>query len=287
MRSFIIACLAGVLIASTSRASLADGSDIVKAGSGLTLGTGWYKDETSQGRSFRWVSNDSEIVIHRPQTDLKKLALAIQGGPGLDNAQNFVLHVSNGGHEIAMVHVPGTETLRLDIPVQAGHDSTIKLHVDGGGKKIPKDVRTLNFRVFTIDEVNDPNMAAGHPDIAESPIQIGKNWFPLEQSKNETFRWVQNDAEFSINASKDGEAKIRIVAASGPAVKSPAKWTLAVEDGSGKTIDSSVMKARGSAIVPITFHQGENTFKLHVDSTGAKAPNDPRVLSFRVFSLTH
>jgi len=261
--------------------------DVVAADSGLTLGAGWYRRETFEGRPFHWANNDVQIVIHSPQGDLKKIAVEIQGGPGLENAQNFVLHLRDASNrDIAVVHVPGTKTVRFDVPVQVGKDETVKLHVDGGGKRISSDPRTLNFRVFSIADASaDQTLGAGHPDIASGGVKLGGNWYPLEEYGGETFRWVANDAKFTVNDSKDEQRRIEIAAAGGPAVKNPGKWTLSLEDAGGKLINKTQIKARGTAYFEIPLHSGENGFTLHVESTGAKISSDARTLSFRVFNI--
>ena len=263
------------------------GDDITQAGSGLTLGSGWYTREVSDGRTFHWANNDAAIVIHNPQSDLEKVSIEIQGGPGLQHAQDFGLHLRDASNrDIAFVHVPGTQTVRFDIPVRHGRDETVKLHVDGGGKKVPKDPRTLNFRVFSIATAfADEKLAPGHPDIAAAPIHIGKNWYGLEMFKGDTFRWVNNDAEFTIDAKKSEQRRIKIVAEAGPAVKNPAKWTLSLEDSSGKVLQTTSIVARRVAYLSVPLQVGTNAFRLHVDGTGIKAPGDSRTLSFRVFTM--
>jgi hypothetical protein len=267
--------------------ALAGGDDVAASGSGLTLGSGWYTREVLDGRPFHWANNDAQIVIHKPESPLKKISLEVQGGPGLTDAQRFTLHLrSSSNHEIATVQVPGTQVVRFDVPVTPGKDETLVLHVDGGGHKIPKDPRTLDFRIFSLADASDSKtIGAGHPDISSGDLALGSNWYSLEEYGGETFRWVANDAEFTINGSKDEQRRVEITAASGPAVKNPSKWTLTLEDGSGKLIHATQLKERGTTYFDVAIHAGANRFKLHVDSTGAKGPNDPRTLSFRVFNM--
>lgn len=268
-------------------ANAAPAGDIVKSGSGLTLGRGWYSLETLNGRPFHWANNDSVIIIHRPQKDLKKIALEIQGGPGLNSPQNFTLHLRNSSSaDIAIIHIPGSQKVRFDIPVRAGQDTAVTLHVDGGGKRIPKDPRILNYRVFSIDDASeDTALAPGHPDIESRGMSLGKGWYPLEEFKGETFRWVANDAEIAFVSNTGGERNLHVLAASGPAAKDPAFWTLDVQNASGKTIKSVKIRARGDATFSLPVLSGTNAFRLHVESTSTKAPHDPRTLSFRVFKI--
>jgi hypothetical protein len=265
----------------------AGASDIVTGGSGLTLGSGWYNPEVFNGRVFRWVNNDAVIRIHTPRSNLKKISVDIQGGPGLSNAQRFDLHLKNSSNQdIADLTIPGSEKARFDIPVTPGRDTFVKLHIDGGGKKIPKDPRTLNFRVFSVaDASSDMTLGAGHPDINSPGISLGSHWYMLEEYKGETFRWVANDAEFTVTNPASGVKRIAITAASGPAVKMPGNWALTLENANGKAIQTQSIRARGTATFSASVNPGNTPFKLHVTSTGAKSPNDPRTLSFRVFKI--
>ena len=290
MKLGLRALAAGVVFLSVlgcARSSDLAGSDGDITGSGMTLGSGWFAREASGGRAFHWADNDAAIVIHNPASDLERVAIDIQGGPGLTNAQNFALHLRDSvKHDIAVVHVPGSQVVRFDIPVQRGRDRTVFLHVDDGGKRVPHDPRVLNFRVFSINVAPpDDKLAAGHPDVAAEPIRLGKNWSSLESFKGDTFRWVANDAEFTVDAGSDSSRRLKIVAEAGPAVKNPGKWTLSLQDSGHKIVQSVQMIARRVAYVTLPLKRGTNAFVLHVDSTGAKAPGDSRTLSFRVFSL--
>jgi hypothetical protein len=262
-------------------------SDIVTSGSGLTLGPGWFSPELFDGRVFRWVNNDAVIKIHTPRTSLKKISVEIQGGPSLVDPQHFDLHLkSSSNQEIASLSIPGSEKARFDIPVTPGQDTIVKLHVDGRGKKVPEDPRILNFRVFSIsDASNDTTLGAGHPDISGTGVTLGSHWYLLEEYKGETFRWVANDAEFTVSASSTGVKRIAITAASGPAVKTPSDWGLTLESTSGNFAQTHKIKDRGTTDFSVPVVRGETRFRLHVTSTGAKSPNDPRTLSFRVFKV--
>jgi hypothetical protein len=266
-------------------ASAAD--DIIHDGSGITLGRNWYLHETSGGDGFRWVDNNAEIVVHRPSGNVKKVSLTLEAGPGLGVVKFPLTVLDQDNHTVATVTVVGKQAVRLDLPVQNGRDETFKLHVANGGKRVPKDPRILDFRVFDVaDASNDTAMAPGHPDILSgSDAHLGANWYPLEQFKGQTFRWIDNNAEIVVHSGGDAQRRLRIDAQAGPSIKSPGNFMIALQDSSGKTIQTAPIKGTGFAYLNLPLHSGDNTFKLHVDSTGKKAPNDPRVLDFRVFNL--
>ncbi len=277
--------------ATVAPASPAAKSDIVARGLNVTLGDGWYPYEIYQGVGFRWVDNDAEFTVHRPAGSLARLAIDAEPGPGFGlHARRFNLFVqAQNGLVVAKAPFIGRESVRFDLPVKPGRDATFTLHVVGGGKPIPTENRILNFRVFQIASASSAGMiGVGHPDIvaAGSNLRLGKNWYPLEQYRGETFRWVANDAQLIVRSESARERRLKLVAAAGPSIKSPANFTIALLDANGRELQAGKIKARGTLYLDLPLQAGTNTFALHTDSTGKRAPNDPRILDFRVFSLS-
>ncbi len=130
----------------------AAGAEIVERGAGVRLGSGWQVLETFQNETFRWVANDAQILVTAPQRGIRRVAMTLQSGPGLEG-RAFVLQVLDAfGRQVDAVEVRQRETVDLFLPVEAGQENGFRLHVDGGGKPTPgKDTRILNFRVFQID----------------------------------------------------------------------------------------------------------------------------------------
>ncbi len=264
--------------------------DIVQPNSGIVLGRGWYARESYQGSSFRWVSNDAEFLIRRPPRTIEKLALVVEAGPGLGVVE-FPLQVRDAsGHVLATADVNGKARVRFDLPVKPGRDAVFALHVEGGGKKIPSDPRTLNFRVFAIADASaDRDLGAGHPDItAGAPnVTLGNNWYPLEQFKGETFRWINNDATFTVTSAQAQEQRLRLVVAPGPGLAHPANFFVHLRSPSGREMQKANLHGRDFVYFDLPLKSGANTFELHVDDGGRHATNgDTRILNFRVFSLT-
>ena len=260
--------------------------DIVAKGGDISLGRGWYRYETYKGRSFRWVDNDATFVVDS-KGPIAKLAVTLEPGPGLPSTA-FTLDVLGLDRRvIAQAPVSGRQRVRFDLPAQIGKNAYV-LHVVGGGKKIATDPRILNFRVFRIaDAATDTTIGAGHPDITTgSGLRLGTNWYPLEQYSGETFRWVDNDAQIIVTSDTAQDRRLKLVAAAGPSIRSPANFLVALNDADGHLLQAGKIKARGFVYFNLPLKPGTNTFTLQVDSTGKKAPNDPRVLDFRVFSLS-
>jgi hypothetical protein len=274
------------LTAASSPQTMARPRDIVAVGTGVTLGQGWYRFETYGGQSFRWVSNDARLVVRHPAGSTAHLELDVEPGPGLgQGVTHFDLFVrAANGNVVARVPVAGKQAVDLNLPVQPGKDATFTLHVAGGGRHIAGDPRVLDFRVFRIATATGTTPEG--PDISSDPnLVLGDNWYPLEHFGGETFRWVDNDAQLIVNSDRAQTRRLKIVAAAGPSIKSPGNFMLALRDKKSETLQAGKIKARGTLYFSLPLAAGSNTFALHADSTGKKAPNDPRVLDFRVFSL--
>jgi len=150
------------------------------------------------------------------------------------------------------------------------------------GRSSPNDSRVLNFRVFKIavSRMSSDVLPSG------SGYKLGRGWYPLETFNGETFRWVDNDAQIVVTSQSARTRRLKIVAAAGPSIVSPADFSLQLRDKDGRPIQIGKIKARGTVYLELPLAVGSNTFALHADSTGRKAPNDPRVLDFRVFALS-
>jgi hypothetical protein len=115
---------------------------------GLFVGYGWYALENFGGQSFRWVSNDAELVVWSPSGSRQQLRLELEPGPGL-GGQPMALHVlDEQGQAVASAAVQGRQSVDVTLPLTASQTAVYRLHVDGGGLPTPTDPRTLNFRVF-------------------------------------------------------------------------------------------------------------------------------------------
>ncbi len=289
MRSVSLTLLAmSAWAAAATLPAAAASADIVSPGSGLTLGTGWYLHETSEGTGFRWVNNDAQFVVHRPSGTIKKITIEAEAGPGVGDPKMTLHIVDRGGHEIAQATFDGKQRERFDLPVEAGKDAVFRLHVDGGGKRIPKDPRTLNFRVFAIgDAASDQALGAGHPDVAGSGVKLADNWYPLEEYKGEVFRWVDNDAHFDVSSDRQGNRRLKMVVAPGPGLKRPADFVISLRDASGREVQKADVRGRQTVYLNLPLAEGSNRFTLHVDGGGKAGVNgDARTLDFRVFSMS-
>jgi hypothetical protein len=126
----------------------------------------------------------------------------------------------------------------------------------------------------------------GSGDIVpgDGSVQLGSGWYPLEHFKSETFRWVNNNAEFQVWSPVDGTRKLQIEAEPGPG--SEGALEVRVLDSFGCDIHSLKLEQRQKITVPLPVHSNQvNGFQLAVNGGGRTVPGDPRILNFRVFQI--
>jgi hypothetical protein len=124
------------------------------------------------------------------------------------------------------------------------------------------------------------------PDIipATNDLALGPGWGPIETHRGESFRWVENNAVLYFATLKRTDHQVKMTIEPGPGVGLKA-FTLHVLDGD---VPLTKLEVRGRQPISFIVPAGEpvvHTLKLHVDEGGKTAPNDPRVLNFRVFQV--
>ncbi|HMD71263.1 MAG TPA: hypothetical protein VKF41_07960 [Bryobacteraceae bacterium] len=137
--------------------------DIVPVGSSVRLGKGWYDHETFAGGEFRWVSNDAEFYVERPDFGSASLAVDIEGGPNLAG-RPMVLEVFADGKVIGTVSGSARQTAHLHLPTGSCKEGvTVRLHVTASPvSQVRGESRVLNFRVFDIAVIRDADSSPPH-----------------------------------------------------------------------------------------------------------------------------
>lgn len=127
--------------------------DVLRDGSPLKLGAGWYAGETNGGESFRWVNNDAEIVLTKSTARPFKLEADVEPGPGLAGAPLILTLTDSSGHPVGKT-APVAAREVVSFPLHAATAKTrYRLRVASPDKRVPGDARILNFRVFDIHAV--------------------------------------------------------------------------------------------------------------------------------------
>jgi hypothetical protein len=248
--------------------------DIVDATANVRLGKGWYDVETYQGQTFRWVSNDAEIVFMTSAS--RTLNLDLEPGSQGPHGEPLVIRVLDGaGDEVDEFAVTGRATVSMRFPARDGH-FLYKLHVDRTVAATTADPRNLSLRVFGIKgDIIDPS----------ADVELGSGWYPLETHDGQTFRWVNNDAQLFITPSGSREHVLNIQLE--PAYRTDGQaLRLVLMDGNGHTLKEYSVNGPETLAMQVPSGASESSYRLHVDDSAGQTDTDPRTLNFRVFKIS-
>jgi len=177
----------------------------------------------------------------------------------------------------------GTGNFEIVTPVEGGAqvrritaDFSATQRLPGG------DNRLVGAR---LSFVGFESAGAGRDIVHGAGLHLGTAWAVVEKARNDTFRWVENDAQVEITADKTGDVALTLVVEPGPGVGGP--FLLKALDSSGRQVAAALVseRERVTLFVPVEA-QKVNEFRLHVDGAGKKITTDPRVLNFRVFRIS-
>ena len=255
--------------------------DVAASDDVIQLGANWYPQESLGADHFRWVDNDAVISISDPRALAKGLSIELEPGPGVKKRPMVLRVLDSAGRQVQAAEITGRQTVNVFPPLTAKRPLEYRFHVDGGGQKIASDPRILNFRVFKIYSSAHGATAGG--DITEGTgLQIGKGWYPVESFTDGTFRWVNNDAEFTVAS---GRTHVGVELQPGPGVDFK-NMVIKVLDASGRQVQAAEVTSRQTVKLLLPAVKGKDaTYRLHLEGGGKKIATDPRTLNFRVFKL--
>ena len=121
--------------------------------------------------------------------------------------------------------------------------------------------------------------------VTGNDMALGAGWDRLETYRGESFRWVNNDALLYVATLKRFEYQVQVQIEPGPGVGLRPFTLKAADDG--KPLADVPVKGRQQ--VSFTIPAGEpkvHAITLRTNEGGKPAPNDPRVLNFRIFKIT-
>jgi len=113
---------------------------------------------------------------------------------------------------------------------------------------------------------------------------LGTGWFLMETYGAQSFRWVTNDAELYVATLKKVKHYLQLYLEPGPGL-GLGPFELLIKE-KGETL--ARLSVRGRQMVSIVLPATEPEVRklvLHVEADGEAAPNDSRVLNFRVFKI--
>jgi hypothetical protein len=114
---------------------------------------------------------------------------------------------------------------------------------------------------------------------------LGSGWFPLETYRAESFRWVMNDAEIYVAALRNVKHYLQIQLEPGPGLNLK-PFELLVKEKDDTLARTTV---KGRQMISLELPASDPAVRkliLHIEGGGRPAPNDTRVLNFRVFKIT-
>jgi hypothetical protein len=231
-----------------------------------------------------WMEDTSSATLAQPSGDRQ---LTIRGMvPNLGNA-NFQTTVQLRVDNLEI----GTKTVgpgefQLSEPVQSAPGNRRITVTFSQTQQLPGgDGRTVGARLQFLGFEPSSRKASGGDIVRSAGIQLGGGWGVLESFRGETFRWVDNDARIRVTSSQTREVPLKLVVAPGPGVAGK-PFLLKALDESGHQIAAVRVDRKASVQIYIPVEGGKpSEILLHVDGGGNMAPNDRRILNFRVFEI--
>jgi hypothetical protein len=232
-----------------------------------------------------WVAETAAVNLAQPEG---KQVLVVRGavpGIGRDDFRTMV-RVLIDGREVARQSL-GIGDFSIEAPAAANagkHRVTLAFE---SPQQLPDgDERNVGARLaFLGFERPSGKTRVGAEIVHGGGIRLGSGWHTLETFRNETFRWVTNDAQVFVQAAAPGQRRLQVMVEPGPGVGGK-PFILRVNDASDRQVDAVEVRQREAVQVFVPLQsQGEHEFRLHVDGGGKAAPNEKRILNFRVFRI--
>jgi hypothetical protein len=116
--------------------------------------------------------------------------------------------------------------------------------------------------------------------IRGAAVRLGSGWGAAETFKDQTFRWVDNDAKILITSEQVGDFALSLQVEPGPGVGG--SLLLKALDSQERQVASAYVDRQTTVWSFIPVRAGNlNEFPLHVDGGGKPANGDPRILNFK------
>jgi hypothetical protein len=256
----------------------------------LLINDGFFDLERSAGQYFRWAGPTLNLQLPIERANQDYIFRAGVNHILSDENQEIRLLVDGELIDSAVVS-PGAQEITLIVPARQTRSEEPFIRVQIKHSKV-YDIspRKLSLMYHWIEwasliEAKVFSSRNGEDIVTDNGIFLGGGWYSLERYEGETFRWVNNDAEIVVTA--PGEPpEISLTMQSGPGLNAQ-PFELQVLDESGQVVATAEVEGRETVEVALPLNVGETRrFRLHVEGGGQQAaPNDSRILNFRVFRL--
>lgn len=242
------------------------------------------KRETSGIYQDAWVENTGWATLQQPSGDQMLTIRGMVPNLGNTNFQTTVrLRLDNTDVGAKTV---GPGEFQFSAPVSAVPGkrriamtfSSLQQLPNGDGRMVGARLQFLGFEPAG-------RRALGGDIVRGAGVELGSGWGVVETFRRETFRWVDNDAYIRVTSLETGDAAVSLVVEPGPGVGGK-PFLLKALDESGRQTAAVRVTGRGTVqlFVPADGDK-PNEYRLHVDGGGKPAPNDRRILNFRVFEI--
>jgi hypothetical protein len=257
---------------------------VAQAGDGVFLGSGWYSVEHYKDETFQWSRNDGEITAC-VNANKRTLVVKIEPGPAIGPA-SMQLSIRGNRGDRTDVTVKGRQSVTVPLGNNVAAE-TFLFHARTLGLRLPSpstDKRILSFRVF--DAAVGSSIKDCTPDITrDGTLAVGKNWYSLETVKQETFRWIKNDAQIIVPAAQSRPFTIEMDVEPGPGL-AHSPLVVTVHGSNGRVLATSQpLRGRDYVTFSLPAQLAGARLTLTTRSKNAPIPNDPRTLNFRLFDL--
>jgi hypothetical protein len=257
-------------------------TDVIDPGAGLLLGEGWSPLSASEGRLFRWVHDEAEIIVNPQGLERRSLELEVEIMPPPSRTCRLEVR-TQAGQVAASVPVGGRHHVQLSLPLNPSQSNVFRVncaHEDGTPLLGPpwrvwgpacSDARRLRW-------LSGP----GPAEITGPGLRPGKNWHDLEQDPGKSFRWVANDAEI-VNVFPQPAAELLLEVEPGPGLGGQ-PCQLEIRDNAGHVVGSATVTSRQEVRfkLPRPLSSGA-VLQFHCHGGGLTIPSDSRIMNFRVF----
>lgn len=273
-------------------------------------------DPVLKNTVFRWMGHGKNdnlgIYVIRPSSademKSKFLRICFQKGPSAEGAINMAVSAAgkdvlskftlNGGVHCEWIPAVRVITSEQPLVIRSGAK---------GKSLLPHDDRVLLYRVFAVgwsDKIYDERAISffnvAEDIVKDSPrkdkiglassveLHLGQGWEAYETYGGETFRWSAASAELVLSRGvTDGIANVVLDVEPGPS-HGPRPLELEVLDADGNLVFTSVsITGRNAVVLPLSYRKQQTAvYRLRTKSDNLSIAGDPRILNYRVFSIT-
>jgi hypothetical protein len=273
-------------------------------------------DPVLKNTVFRWMGHGKNdnlgIYVIRPSSademKSKFLRICFQKGPSAEGGINMA--VSAAGKDVLSKFTLGSGVHCKWIPAVRAINSEQPLVVRSGAKGkslLPYDDRVLLYRVFAVGWSDKPydekamsffnaakdivkdNPRSDKTELASTlALHLGQGWEAYETYGGETFRWSGTSAELVLSgAATDGVASVVLDLEQGPSHGNrPLELEVLDKDGN-LILTSAAITGRNTVLLPLNYFKHQPAvYTLRSKSENLPIAGDPRLLNYRVFSIT-